>query len=217
MNQKMQIALGFLFCCLFMVPQQLMAQDEEKQEDKVEVSEGTPEVEVKSLSWWFDEVLRGTTTLNEHGVAYRVIRQESYQALQNNVADTLQVYYAQREKYQAATDSLVSELRNATQEAEQSKLQLEEVTMIASSVKIFGSYISIASYKTISWVVVLVLAILLVVVFLMFKRGHAQVKEIKKNLEEVQDEYENHRKNALTREQKLARELMDVKIKNNLI
>ena len=63
------------------------------------------------------------------------------------------------------------------------------------------------------WGIVICLLILAGVLFSLFKKGHSVVKATKKRIEEVQNDLENHRKNALVREQKLARELMDVKLK----
>jgi len=48
----------------------------------------------------------------------------------------------------------------------------------------------------------------------MFKRSHLITKETKQRLAEVEEEFETHRKSALKREQKIARELMDEKLKH---
>jgi hypothetical protein len=50
--------------------------------------------------------------------------------------------------------------------------------------------------------------------FLLFKRSNVVTVETKQTLEEVREEFDTHRKNALVREQKLARRLQDEVIKN---
>ncbi|MFV0521121.1 MAG: hypothetical protein ACK5MI_01650 [Mangrovibacterium sp.] len=201
----------FLWSVSF-VPQQVIAQDDTAQKESTKET-----VEDPTIQGQFNTLERVSTAYKEKGVAYRVVKFEALQSLQKNVSDSLQLYYAQDEKYQEKLNGLNTRLKSQTTEAAEIKTQLEEALRAENSVKLFGKYVPIATCKTIVWTVFIVLVILLVVVSLMFKRGYAQVRETKESLREVQEEFENHRKNALTREQKLARELMDVKIKNNLL
>jgi uncharacterized protein YbjQ (UPF0145 family) len=77
-----------------------------------------------------------------------------------------------------------------------------------------GAEIGKGAYNSAMWGLVFGLIVLSVVLFLMFKRSHSITNETKHRLNEVEEEFETHRKSALKREQKLARELMDEKLKH---
>jgi hypothetical protein len=64
------------------------------------------------------------------------------------------------------------------------------------------------------WVLILGSLTVAGICFLLFKRSNVVTVETKQTLEEVREEFDTHRKNALVREQKLARRLQDEVIKN---
>ena len=71
-----------------------------------------------------------------------------------------------------------------------------------------------STYNLFIWSLVGGLIILTALSFLLFKRSHLVTKETKVRLDEVREEFDSHRKNALIREQKLARKLQDEVNKN---
>lgn len=228
MRTRLMKEIGALIVGVIMMPQLVVAQEENQndstQNAQVEQEEQKPQKDIArseheegTIGWHFDELARVSTAYKEDGKMYRVVSYDKYLELQQHVSDSLKVYYTQEQRHAAETEEVNARYEAQAVELKQMKQRVEKVQKAENSVKLFGSYVPMARYQVVVWLVILVLIVLLVVVFLMFKRGHVQVKEVNKNLQELQEEYENHRKNALVREQKLARELMDVKIKNNLI
>lgn len=59
------------------------------------------------------------------------------------------------------------------------------------------------------WGLIIALALILIISYFRFKRSHVITADTKKRLDEVQEEYEQHRKNTLERERKLNRQLVD--------
>ena len=77
------------------------------------------------------------------------------------------------------------------------------------SVNFFGLLISKSLYNTIMWGIVLALASLLVLYIYKFSNGNVVTKKSINDLNELQEEYENYRKAAIEREQKVRRQLQD--------
>ena len=77
------------------------------------------------------------------------------------------------------------------------------------SVNFFGLLISKSLYNTIMWSIVLAFASLLVLYIYKFSNGNVVTKKSINDLNELQEEYENYRKAAIEREQKVRRQLQD--------
>ena len=77
------------------------------------------------------------------------------------------------------------------------------------SVSFFGALVSKGLYNTIMWGIVLALASLLVLYVYKFSNGNVVTKKSINDLNELQEEYENYRKAAIEREQKVRRQLQD--------
>ena len=77
------------------------------------------------------------------------------------------------------------------------------------SVSFFGALVSKGLYNTIMWGIVLALASLLVLYIYKFSNSNVVTKKSINDLNELQEEYENYRKAAIEREQKVRRQLQD--------
>ena len=77
------------------------------------------------------------------------------------------------------------------------------------SVSFFGALVSKGLYNTIMWGIVVALASLLVLYIYKFSNGNVVTKKSINDLNELQEEYENYRKAAIEREQKVRRQLQD--------
>lgn len=82
------------------------------------------------------------------------------------------------------------------------------------SMSLLGIQMSKASYNVFIWSLVGGLLVMTGFFFLLFKRSNSVTKETQVRLDEVREEFDTHRKNALVREQKLARKLQDEINKN---
>ena len=64
-------------------------------------------------------------------------------------------------------------------------------------------------YKSLTYSLILIFIGLFLFYFFKFKQSNVQTKEAKLTLKEVEEEYDEHRKKALEREQKIMRKLQD--------
>jgi len=145
---------------------------------------------------------------------YKVMKMTSYEALKQNTLDSMKFYTNQVSKLQLDIKNLNNRISDQGNEVQNLTQELENTKKIQDSMSFLGIHISKEAYNSVMWGLVICLLALSAVLFSLFRRGHGIVRATRKRLEEIQEDLENHRKNALLREQKLARELMDVKLKN---
>ena len=99
-------------------------------------------------------------------------------------------------------------------ESLKSNLTNTETTLNATNdekdnISLFGIQTSKASYKVLMWSIIGGLFALLLLFIYKFKGSNSSTKDAKHKLEEVETEFEEHRRNALEREQKVRRQLQD--------
>ncbi len=145
---------------------------------------------------------------------YKVIKKSTINLLKKSSLDSINGYKTEL----STTYKQIAELKNtvATKDDNITKLtdELEATNNTKNSMAFLGMEIKKGVYNSVMWGLVFGLLILASIMFLMFKRSHSITTETKKRLAEVEEEYETHRKSALKREQKLARQLMDEKLKH---
>lgn len=74
---------------------------------------------------------------------------------------------------------------------------------------LFGLPMSKTIYSLLMWAIIAVLLALLILFIIKFRNSNAITKQAKKTLAETEEEYEEHRRNSLEREQKVRRQLQD--------
>ena len=79
---------------------------------------------------------------------------------------------------------------------------------------LFGMQLGKTNYNVLMWSIVAALFALLIFFILKFKGSNSLTRDAKLKLEEVEAEFEEHRKIALEREQKVRRQLQDEINKN---
>ena len=77
------------------------------------------------------------------------------------------------------------------------------------SMALFGLQMSKTSYNMLMWAIIAGLLVLLITFIYKFKNSNSVTKDAKSALAEIENEFEEHRRNALEREQKVRRQLQD--------
>lgn len=86
---------------------------------------------------------------------------------------------------------------------------LQDAAQAKNEISFFGLPTNKTTYRIITWGILLILLVALAIFIYKFKNSHIQTKEAKKNLQETEDEFEEYRKKALEKQQKLGRSLQD--------
>lgn len=100
---------------------------------------------------------------------------------------------------------------NADMETLEAKL--EQVTAEKDAITFLGLPFSKTSYKSMMWGIVGILVLALALFVVRFKKSNIDTKEAKKNLAELEKEFDSYRAKALEKEQRLGRLLQDEKNK----
>ena len=94
------------------------------------------------------------------------------------------------------------------------KLNSTESTLNATnlekdSMSLLGMQMSKTNYNMLMWVIIACLLALFILFVYKFKNSNAITRDAKKALEEIEEEFDEHRRTALEREQKVRRQLQD--------
>ena len=144
---------------------------------------------------------------------YKVIKIDGYHQLENLITDSLNAYRSQIQLQQNSITNLKKQSAELKQQATGLQQQLKETQEARNELSLWGMSLSKSTYSIIVWTIIILLLIIVILLFSMYRNSHVVVKNTKKRIDEIQEDFEQHRKNALIKEQKLARELMDVKLK----
>lgn len=158
----------------------------------------------------FEHLYKKSNTYEE----YKVMSISGYNLLKQNSIDSIGQYQKVVRSLQQEINTLKNDLTAANAATTSLQEELTATQQAKDSINLLGIEVSKSSYNSIMWGIIICLAVILLIVISLYKRGHHVVKETKNRLTEVQEDLENLRKNALVREQKLARELMDFKLKH---
>ncbi len=145
---------------------------------------------------------------------YKVIEIEWLKKFESGFVDSLN---AIRQDF-LGSEKLVTErdksIKSLELELSEKKDALTTIQGEKDSMSLLGIQMSKSSYNLFIWSLVGGLLVLTGFFFLLFKRSNSVTKETQLRLDEVREEFDAHRKNALVREQKLARKLQDEINKN---
>ncbi|PPL02840.1 hypothetical protein [Parapedobacter indicus] len=137
------------------------------------------------------------------------VRQANLERIRKNVADSIKALTkeisdlkskdgSQQAAVEAMTDSL-SQARNELQIAQREK----------DSFSFIGISLQKSTYSLTMWGFVLLLAAALIFYIYRYNQSHVVTNDTKKAIDELQEEFDQHRKKAMEKEQKLKRQLQD--------
>ena len=158
-----------------------------------------------SIRGGFDRLYRVSTNYK----GYKVINKEKFLDLKQQVLDSSK-----------ASKNLLIEKNNLLKASKLdskknkdlltlTKITLETALKKENSISFFGIQLSKFIYNLLLWTLVSLLLILVLYLSFKFQKNNFITKRAAQNLKDVEHEYEQHRKKALEREQKLRRTLQD--------
>lgn len=140
---------------------------------------------------------------------YKVIKRTQLDQLESNITDSISAYQKQIAAINTQLNEQKASIEGLKAEITRTNEALEEAISQKDSFSFFGTYLHKNLYNNLMWGLIIALALILIISYFRFKRSHVITADTKKRLDEVQEEYEQHRKNTLERERKLNRQLVD--------
>ncbi len=172
------------------------------QEEKITVEDALKQEKIEGQ---FDMVIKKSGRYQE----YKVIKQVWINKLKSNVTDTLKTLEAKLN----TSNQQIAEQKNTITGLQESLAKtngdLSTVTNEKDSMSLLGASVTKASYNTIMWLIIGALLAILGFFIFKFKNSNAITVQAKKALAETEEEFEDHRRRSLEREQKVMRKLQD--------
>ncbi len=141
--------------------------------------------------------------------AFKVVKESWLYKIKKNVSDSLNVLKINLKETQQRETANQNKIQSLNSELEQTGEKLNEAIKEKNSIRFVGIPMNKNGYKSLVWIIIAGLSAGIVILFLMFKRGHSTTTRMKSDLEETKEELEAFRRRALERESQLARELHD--------
>ncbi|MEM1339207.1 MAG: tRNA (guanine-N1)-methyltransferase [Bacteroidota bacterium] len=173
-----------------------------------------PPVEDSSIEGQFDALKRKSTNYNQNGKRYEVVRLLELNALQKNILDSITLATGTITTLKSTIAENETEISSLNSKLSEATTNLNQLTEEKDSMSFFGTLVAKSTYKLITWSFTLVLLILLALFIYRFRNSNALTKQAKTALVDLEEEYEQHRRRALEREQKISRKLQDEINKN---
>ena len=135
---------------------------------------------------------------------YRAVREDMFQKIKTNSIDSLN-----KAKAEISSLKLTARERNTTIDSlntsiETVKTDLESMAKTKNSINLLGIEINKTAYNAFMWTLIAVLAGLLAVGFLAYKRNHTVTAQTKKEIEEIKKEFEAYRKASREAREKMS-------------
>jgi hypothetical protein len=168
-------------------------------DEKLSLTEGT-------LDNQFDYVIKES---NEWHRDYKVIKINWLTTLKAHTLDSLRIYKVDISEKQTVIDSQAKEIESLKSNLSITKTSLDDTRAEKDNMSLFGLQMSKTGYSMVMWAIIAVLLALVILFIIKFRNSNAITKQAKKTLAETEEEYEEHRRNSLEREQKVRRQLQD--------
>lgn len=188
-----------VFLIIFNISHQAKAQGKvTDEEEKLSLNSG-------SLDNQFEFVIQRSNNYQE----FKVVKKTWLYTLKAHTLDSLKAANKNLGDTQTIVDTQNQEISKLKSSLSNTQNSLDETNLEKNSMSLFGMQMSKLGYNTLLWSIIAALLALLLLFIYKFKNSNAVTKEAKTALTETEEEFEDHRRVALEREQKVRRQLQD--------
>jgi preprotein translocase subunit SecF len=192
--------LVYLLITLFIVNLNYGQETEEK--EKLSLDEGP-------ISSQFDYISKKSGNYRADGKRYEVVREIDLFKLRANVLDSLAAISKKTSELKVTIAEHETTISTLNKKLDETTSNLTAVSEEKDSMSFLGVQVSKATYNIVLWAMIAGLFLLLGIFIYKFRNSNILTQEAKNNLSELELEYEDHRRRALEREQKISRQLQD--------
>lgn len=143
------------------------------------------------------------------GRMYESVRIDFLPILRSHTIDSLKVVHKDLADTQLVVKNQAKEISDLKLNLSNTKTNLDKTNTEKNNISLFGMQMSKTSYNVLMWSIIAGLLALLLFFIYKYNNSNAVTKDAKHALSEIEDEFEEHRKTALEREQKVRRQLQD--------
>jgi tetrahydromethanopterin S-methyltransferase subunit B len=135
---------------------------------------------------------------------YRAIREDMFQKIRGNSIDSLKAAKSVITGFRKNVKDLNLTIDSLNASLETVKTNLDQMTKTKNSISLMGIEINKLAYNAVMWIIIAVLAGILAVGFLVFKRNHVVTTHTKKEFEDLKREFEAYRKASREAREKMS-------------
>jgi len=157
----------------------------------------------------FEYVIQKSYTYRGNGKIYKNVERHWLYALKAHTIDSLNALRKDLTDTQAVVDSQVNEISGLKTNLNDTQGSLDKTNVEKNSMALFGLQMSKANYNLLMWSIIAALLVLLLLFIYKFRNSNTTTRVTKNNLSDIEEEFEEHRRNALEREQLVRRQLQD--------
>ena len=162
----------------------------------------------------FDFVISKSNNFSERGQNYEVINLQTLLELKAHALDSIKTMQTKLENAKSEVSPLQQQITTLKTNLSESQNALALIKEQKDDMNLLGMQMSKASYSLLMWSVIAVLFALLLFFIYRFKNSNAVTITTKESLENLENEFKEHRTFALEREQKVMRQLQDERNKH---
>ena len=133
----------------------------------------------------------------------------------NAFSDSVSVLEKEISDKVGTISSLQSELNSTNKQLDNAKADLENSITNRNSIHVFGMNVDKGIYTLMMSVIILALVIILGILYLLYKRSYKVTARTKKDYDDLKEEFEVHKKDALERYTKINMELHHTRLELN--
>lgn len=156
----------------------------------------------------FDYIYRVSNGFQE----YEVVKKSNLEQLKANVLDSIRTRNKEVADLKTQLGSLDDSVVIVKELLAAEVAQKNEAIADRDNFNFLGMGIQKTVYSSLMWILVVVLSCALGFFAMQYFRSFGRIKKAEKDFLEVQEEFEQHRKNTLDRERKLKRELINAQM-----
>jgi len=134
---------------------------------------------------------------------FRAIREDIFLKLKGNVIDTLAEQKLLVEQLNSRLTERNFQIETLNTDLARTKNERDEAIKNKNSLSLLGINLNKALYNSVMWFIILGLAALAVAMLVLFKRAHTVTSQVKTELEATHKEFDQYRKNAREKYEKL--------------
>lgn len=158
-----------------------------------------------TLDKQFDYVVQKSNNFQE----YKVVKKDFLTILKRNSLDSVNRFKTELAELKAEFAKHATTIQQLKDTLKTTQLELDKLKIAQDNVSFLGTPVSKANYNMIMWGIVSVLLLILVVFLFQLKGAKSIANDAKLNLDKLEDDFEEYKRKALEKEQKLGRQLQD--------
>ncbi|RDY61298.1 tRNA (guanine-N1)-methyltransferase [Flagellimonas nanhaiensis] len=163
----------------------------------------------QTLVGQFQELERKSGNYRANGIRYEVIRLVDLNRIKSNIFDSVNTANKSIKDLSATITANRAEIEDLNTKLQGTTNKLNTVTSEKDSISFFGASVGKGTYKLILWGIIFTLLLFLLFFIYKFRNSNFLTQQAKTALTDLEKEYEDHRRRALEREQKISRQLQD--------